>query len=333
MPALSMSQVVRRLDEKQVDPLYVLFGEETYLQQAYLTALVDRILQGAARDFNYDRFDADNDGLVEALSLAHTLPMMSSHRVVVFQGLQQLRKADLQRLQQYVENPSETTAFLCCSTHADVNKIPKELRQKAIGIACKRLEGAQLRQWVGRTVKERGSRIADDAIVELLQEHDNNLQLLAGELEKLSTYAGEGGEITRSVVQEVSQASRHHSIFALTDALGSRDVFQALSTVDHLLQQGEPPLLILSMMIRHLRLLWSIKQLMRQRQDPGRMAKTLGLPQHVCRQLAGHSRQISTAHLKRLYSTAVEADLAFKSSNKSPQAILEGLIFALCTAH
>ncbi|MDH3604587.1 MAG: DNA polymerase III subunit delta [Candidatus Tectomicrobia bacterium] len=333
MPALSMTQALRRLEAHEVDPVYILFGEETYLQQEYLTALTDRILEGAARDFNYDVLYADNDDLAEALSLARTLPMMTPHRVVVFHGLQQLRKADLQHLIDYAADPSETTALFCCSTDSDVNKMPQTLRQKAMGIACKRLQGSQLQQWVKRTVTQHGAEITGEAVAGLLQEHDNDLQMLTRELDKLSTYAGEGGEITLADVQTVSYASRHHSLFALSDALGSRQAPQALAMVDRLLQQGEPPLVVLSMIIRHLRLLWSVKQLARQRQDIGGMAKTLGLPPQVCRQLVGHSRQVSTDHLQRLYGAAIDADLAFKSSNKPPQAILEGLIFALCTEH
>jgi DNA polymerase-3 subunit delta len=333
MPALSMTQAMRRLEAHHVDPVYVLFGEETYLQQEYLSALTDRILEGAARDFNYDVLYADNDDLAEALSLACTLPMMASHRVVVFHGLQQLRKADLQPLIDYANDPSETTALFCCSTESDANKLPQALRQKAMGIACKRLQGSQLQQWVKRTVTQHGAEITSEAITGLLQEHDNDLQMLTRELDKLSTYAGEGGEITLAHVQTVSYASRHHSLFALSDALSSRQVSQALTMVDRLLQQGEPPLVVLSMIIRHLRLLWSVKQLSRQRQDISGMAKTLGLPQPVCRQLMGHSRQVSADHLQRLYGAAVDADLAFKTSNKPPQAILEGLIFALCTEH
>ena len=68
MPALSMTQAMRRLEAHQVDPVYILFGEETYLQHEYLTALTDRILAGAARDFNYDVLYADNDDLAEALA-------------------------------------------------------------------------------------------------------------------------------------------------------------------------------------------------------------------------------------------------------------------------
>ena len=330
MPTVPMSQVIRRLDEAQVDHLYILFGNESYLQQEYLNAITDRILKDALRDFNHDIFNANTDGLIEALSLARTLPMMAPYRVVVLHGLDQLRKADWPPLQEYLKTPSKTTALVCSTADSDLNKLPKAVTQNAITIACKRLEGGQLQKWVMQQVQQQHAQITSQAVTALLQDHDNDLQMLAQEVTKLCTYAGEGGEIALADVQAVSQSSRHHSIFAITDALGARQVHRALATVERLIQQGEPPLVILSMMIRHVRLLWSIKHLARQRQDLGRVAKTLGLPQTVCRQLMAHSRQISTTHLERMYEAAVDADLAFKTSNNPPQAILEGFIFALC---
>jgi DNA polymerase-3 subunit delta len=332
MPNLSIAQVMRRLDQDQVDALYLLFGEEAYLQQHYVTAIVGRILKHAPRDFNYDVFDLNQAALEEALSLARTPPLMAPYRVVVLNGIQGLRKADLQHLAQYVEAPLETTALLCCSTEHEAKKVPAVLHQHGLLIACKPLEGTQLRQWVARMTARHNARMTDDAVEGLLRDHDNDLQTLALELDKLCTYVGEGGEISLRDVQEVSGISRHHSLFALSDALGSQQSVQALRIIDRLLQQGEPPLVVFSMIVRHLRLLWSAKQVARQHQDPSRLAQTLGLPRHVCQQLLRHSNQLSTARLQALYALAIEADLTFKTSNKAPQAILESLVLALCAA-
>jgi DNA polymerase III delta subunit len=84
------------------------------------------------------------------------------------------------------------------------------------------------------------------------------------------------------------------------------------------------------MMVRHVRLLWSVKQGVQQRHDAPYMAKTLGLPLAVCRQLVSQSRHFSLAHLRQLYTAALEADLTFKTSNKPPRAILEELILRVC---
>ncbi len=331
MPAQSMRQVIRRLEQHHIDPVYVLFGEETYLHQEYLAALNQRLLEGAPRDFNLDVFQADSDSLVEALSLARTLPMMAPCRVVVLQGIQQLRKADMRQLEQYAEAPSESTALICTSTDPEINKVPDGLRQNAVTIACKRLSGDQLHDWVVHTAARQQVRMGAAAVEAFLQDQDNDLFLLSRELEKLCTYAGPDSDVEPADVHAVCYASRQQSIFALADALGSRQIPRAFHTVDQLLQQGEAPLLVFSMIVRHLRLLWSVKALTQQRQDVGRIAKTLGIPAHVCRQLIAHSRQMSSAQIQRLYQTAVETDLAFKSSNKPPQAVLERLVLALCS--
>ena len=330
MPSLSITQVLHRLEQGRVDPLYLLFGEETFLTREYTSTLIERILNDAPRDFNCDIFTAESNTLVEALSIASTFPLMASHRVVVLHGIQQLRKADLQQLEQYAGQPVETTTLIC-STEQDVNKCPRHFRQQAVAIPCQRLEGSQLHAWLVRTFTAKNYRISDEAAQVLLQEQENDLQVISGEIEKLCTYAGERSDISLEDVQEVCQASRQQSLFALSDAIGTRQIPRVLMVVERLLQQGEPPLVILSMLVRHLRLLWSIQQLSRQHQDIARMAKTIGVPQAVCRQLATQSRLYSPARLRQLYTAAIEADIAFKTSNKPPQAIFEGLIFALCT--
>lgn len=330
MPVQSMRQVLHRIEQHQVDSMYVLFGEEAYLHQEFLATLSRRLLEGAPRDFNFDVFQADSDGVVEALSLARTLPMMATCRVVVLQGIQQLRKADVRQLEQYAEAPSESTALICTSMDPEIKKIPRALQQHAVTIACKRLNNEQLHDWVVRSAARQQVRISEAAVAAFLQDQDNDLFLLSRELDKLCTYAGPEGDIEPADVHAVCYASRQQSIFALSDALGSRQVPRALSVLEQLLQQGEAPLLVFSMIVRHLRLLWSVKTLTQQHQDIGRIAKTLGLPAHVCRQLVTHSRQLSSAQIQRLYQTAVEADLAFKTSNKPPQAVLERLVLALC---
>jgi DNA polymerase-3 subunit delta len=256
--------------------------------------------------------------------------MMATHRVVVLHGLHHIRKADWQQLESYLTQPSETTAFICTSSDSDPRKFPPRLWQQATAVECARLEGPRLHHWVTSTVAQYGCHINEAALQEFLHDQEHDLQTLAGEIDKLCTYVGETRQISLDDVHAVGQASRLHSIFALSEALGTRQVGTALTTLEHLLTQGEPPLVILSMVVRHLRLLWSIKQLVQQRQDLSRMAKTLGVPMSVCRQLATHSRQFSAARLRHLYGAALEADLAFKTSNRPPKTILEGLILDVC---
>jgi DNA polymerase-3 subunit delta len=330
MPRVSAAALWKRLAQGQVDPCYLLFGEETYLIREYTATLLEHILGTAPRDFNCDVFSVDSDTLEDALSIARTLPMMATHRVVVLHGVHQLRKADWPQLERYLEHPSTSTALICSSSASDPKKCPPCLWQHAVPVECHRLEGSKLHDWVTHTVAQRGYHIAPEALQVLLHEQQPDLQTIRQEIEKLCTYVGETSEITLDDVQEVTHTSRLQSIFALSDALGTRQIGPAFLIVERLLNQGEPPLVILSMMVRHVRLLWSVKQLEQQRHDAAHMAKTLGLPPAVCRQLVTQSRHFSLEHLRQIYAAALEADVTFKTSNKPPRAILEELILHVC---
>jgi DNA polymerase-3 subunit delta len=313
--------------------LYLFFGEESYLIQQYTTMLIERILAGASHDFNCDVFSAESDILLEALDIARTLPIMATHRVVVLHSVHQLRKDDLRHLDTYAENPSESTALICSSTESNPKMFPTRLWQKALTVACNHLEGAPLHEWIRTQVKQCDCSISSEAMQALVQDQQPDLWTMQQEIEKLCTYAGKAKTITLADVQAVCYASRQQSIFALSDAIGTRQILQAFTVLEKLLTQGEPPLVVFSMLVRHLRLLWSVSQLVRRSHDDGHIAKTLGLPLSVCRRLVHQSRYFPPERLRQLYGAAVEADVAFKTTNKPPQATLEGLILELCAGH
>ena len=331
MPRVHITALWKRLAQGQVDTCYFFCGEETYLMHEYIATLSERVLGPAARDFNCDVFEAESsDILEEALDVARTLPMLATHRVVVLHGLQQLRKSDWPRLERYLASPSSSTAFICSSNVMDQKKVPPALWQQAVTVECQRLTGTQLQEWTAHTVVQRGYRMAPTALQALLHDQVADLRTISQEIDKLCAYAGDRVDISIADVHAVTQASRPHSIFALSDALGARQTGPALTLIERLLDQGEPPLVILSMMVRQVRLLWSSKHLSQQRYDTPGIAKALGLPLAVCRQLVAQSRQISLAHLRVMYTTALEADLALKTTMKPPQAILETFILQVC---
>ena len=331
MPQVEIGELWRQLEQGTVDPFYLFFGPETYLTRRYTEALADRVLGAAPRDFNFGRYSAtDNHGVSEALGTARTLPVVTRYRVVVVEDLQELRKADWKPLEEYATSPSESTVLIATSVDGEPKKFPDVVWERALSVACTVLKGTDLRRWVAREVADAGYRISEGAVDGLLQDHDSDLRILQREIEKLCTYVGEPGEIDLKSVQTAGHASRQHSLFALSDALADRRPGAALSEIDHLLNQGEPSLVIFSMIVRHLRLLWAVKQYATNGEDRYQIGKKLRLPPRVCRSLAEQSRGFTAQRLHELYGAALEADLTFKSTNKPPRAILEGLVLQVC---
>ncbi len=331
MSSVSITKVFQRLTSGHVDPMYLFFGDETYLIHHYTASCIDQILGTAPRDFNYDVFTASGDNLIEALSLAKTLPIMANYRVLVLHDIHKLRKSEVQEIESYATSPSETTALICTATGSTLQKSFPQAWRQAMVIECKRLEGVHLRKWATTFIEQQGYTITAEALNGFLHDQQNDLWALKREIEKLCTYSGDRREIGVTEIEEICQPIQMHSIFSLTDAIGSQQIGQAFSLIDSLIQQGEPPLVIFSMIVRHVRLLWSAKGLSLQGENTSQMAKTLRLPPQVCRQITRQCKSFSLQHLQKLYRTIVQADLTFKTTTKSPKSILEDLILSLCS--
>ena len=170
MPRISAAALWKRLAQGQIDPCYLFFGEETYLIQEYTATSLEHILRTASRDFNCDVLSVDNDTLEDALSIARTLPMLATHRVVVLHGLHQLRKGDWPQLEHYLKHPSTSTVLICSGSVSDPKKYPPSLWQHAVTVECSRLAGSKLHDWASHTVAQRGYRIAPEALQALLHE-------------------------------------------------------------------------------------------------------------------------------------------------------------------
>ena len=177
------------------------------------------------------------------------------------------------------------------------------------------------------------------------------------ELEKLISFVGERSIVEKDDVEEVVGRTREDEIFALTNALGEKNQLAALEALKNLLNQGIHHLLILTMMVREIRLLLQARILV----DSGKLPKfsqsmEYGWFQSV---LYPTFSELNTSAVKReglifsqhpfsVYNAMrncvrftyprlvnfldelLELDRSFKSSASSPQLLLEMFLIRAC---
>ena len=97
------------------------------------------------------------------------------------------------------------------------------------------------------------------------------------ELNKLISYAGEGGELKLEAVEALVSAKLENRIFDMMEALGHRDRRTALALYDELLQLKESPMKILVLLTRQFNLLLQTKILQERGAGPAQMTEMLGL--------------------------------------------------------
>ena len=84
MPVLTREDLRNQLKRREITPVYLLFGAETYLRDLAVKTITDfAFAEGDFRDFNDTGFSLNTeDNLVRALAVAEQLPMMASRRVI-----------------------------------------------------------------------------------------------------------------------------------------------------------------------------------------------------------------------------------------------------------
>lgn len=186
--------------------------------------------------------------------------------------------------------------------------------------------GTQLEEWLVRRAKSRDARLASDAARLLVSTTGEDLRLLAGEIDKLSAYAGKGGEIRAEDVQALTPVARQARVFDLTDALARRDRSRALALLHELLAQGESPLGIVALTAFQTRALLQVKLLAERGVRAGQIAQTAGLAPFVVEKSLPLARQFTVAQLEAAHRALLDVDTALKRSRLTPELALDLLV-------
>lgn len=319
-----------------------------------------RLRETGGFDFNQDTFTGDEADVSQIRTICDTLPFLSERRLVVVLGLPKRKRgagddadddapaaepspkpagkgkrakaggadprAFLQALADYAPHVPETaTLAIVAGEPLDAaSPLLKAAQQYGRVRTFTAPKGAALEQWIARRAEAAGATITPDAVRMLIDLiGGDNLRLLAGEIEKLSVYAGRGGRIgveqARALTPEVSQSR----IFDLTDALARRDRGRALALLHELLANGEAPLGIVALTAAQTRALIQVKALSERGMRAPQIAQVAGMAPFVVEKSLPLARQFSFAQLEAAHRSLLDADIALKSSRMSPEMALD----------
>ena len=203
-----------------------------------------------------------------------------------------------------------------------------------------------------------GKKLSPAAWVALGKKTGFDLRRSMSELEKLVSFVGERKMVEKEDVEEAVGRTKEDEVFALTTALSEKNQLAALGALKNLLDQGIHHLIILTMMVREVRLLLQARLLV----DSGKLPKfnsgmEYGWFQKVLYPALG---ELNTAAVKRegfifgqhpfvvynvlrnclrftdsrligLLDDLLHLERALKTSASSPQFLLEMFLIKACS--
>lgn len=228
--SLSFDVAFRQIRRGEPAPLYYLTGDEEVLKDEVLECLVDRVVDPAARDFNYDvRAAGDLDG--ESLhALVETPPMLASRRLVIIRNLEQWRRnARVWKvLERYIEAPSPTTVL--AMVHGSGQKPDRTLAKHAVHVQLDPLEPDRTAKWVTHRASLAGIEFTLEAARHLIEATGGDLSVMAREVEKLAA-AARGGTVDVDEVAALVGIHRGHTASDWVAAVIRQDVATARRTL------------------------------------------------------------------------------------------------------
>lgn len=322
-------------------PAYLLTGED-FLKEELLRDLVKAAVDPATRDFNYE-VRRGGELTAETLgSLLATPPMMAERRVVVVRDPGALRKDARAALLRALAAPAPDTLLVLVAPAGA--KADKDLEEAATVCHLRALTGDELPKWIGHHAGQLGATITPDAAALLQSAVGDDLPALAGELDKLVSYAN-GRTITEAMVSDAVGVRREETLGHFLDLVLAREATQALVALPEVLAQpksGGVPIVI-ALTVQTMALAWMRaardENLVPQHRLEGELynflkeaASFVGRPWGEAVKAWVHALpRWDAASLARALDALLATDIALKESRVSDEEqLLASLVLTLC---
>lgn len=321
------------LEKGALGNLYLFYGEETYLRDHYLGRMKEVLLTGGLDDFNYHTLSAKDFTLQRLQELIDAMPMMSERTFVVVTDYD-MYKGNREAMAELL---SDLPDYLCLVFVYDVieykpdgrAKLTKVLKEKGQEVDFARQEQGDLTDWIARRFRALGHDISTEDARYLIFLCGDLMTGLISEIGKIGAYAKEK-RVTRRDIDAVATPQLDAVVFQLTDAIAAGSFDKAFSVLGDLLHMQEAPIMILSVLGRQLRQLYSARLAIEKGKGSKWLMELWGMRSaYPAEKLTQSARRFSLAWCRRAVIRCEEVDMALKSTGIDGQEALAGLLLEL----
>jgi DNA polymerase III subunit delta len=334
----SFQAALREIETGKFAPLYLLFGEESYLREELINLLKLKFL-GQNPELSCEKIDGREHHLHDVLSKTEESGIFSERQLLIVdnppylapprkaeeasKSQQEMEKAGAELLANFFEQLGSQlpdTIIIFQSTGVDRRKrIFKIIDKAGIAVECAALKGDELASWISQKATSLGKKIDRSAVDRLLLSENQSLHFFASELEKYATYLGEKEKIiTDSTVDQLFAGDLESTVFKLTDALAEGNHDRAQLQLERLLGRREKPLPIFFMLVRHYRLLLQARCFVEEGLPLTEITSTLAVHPFVARKLRDQAGALNLKTLEDIYIDLQNTDLQIKTGIIDP---------------
>ena len=332
----AMRELKKALKDGAPKNLYLFYGEEAFLREYYLGELRKNLLPPGLEDFNLHAAQGKDCSVEWIAQAVDCLPMMSGRTLVEVTDFDLSALGDKQR-ERLMEILNELPDYCCLVFVYDLlaykldgrSKLAGLFKEKGAVVNFQRQEQGDLEAWIARRFRAAGKSIDSADARYLIFLCGDLMHDLASEIGKIAAYSAHS-RITRGDIDAVAIPQMDAVVFQMTDAMARKDFDKAATVLADLLHQQESPIMILSVVGKHFRQLYTARLLLDRGGGRRELMELWGMKtSYQADKLMDAARRFSLPWCRRAVRRCAETDLAMKSSYGQEGELLTALLMEL----
>jgi DNA polymerase III subunit delta len=305
--------------------VYLLIGSD---RPKHLRAL--RRLRARFGPEAVEQLSAESASGQEAVAACNALGLFGGHgggRLVIVEGVERWRKADLDAVAEYLRNPVDGAVLALFALGPLRGSTLNAVVEKHGQVLDYNVPKANnLHRWVAGEFKRLGVNADPDAARAVVELVGDDTVALASEIEKLGAWAG-GEAVGRQEVEQLAAPGREAAAWALTDAWGARDLPTLLEACELALEKKEPFVLAVGL-ASHVGRVRAAQAMAEEGLGARDVATRLKIKEFPARKALQHAERYSRAELDAALVRLAELDAAIKGASRlsSELELLRALI-------
>ncbi len=327
--ALTFAQFRQALVRAQVDPVYLLDGEEGFFHEEGIRLLEHAVLPPGASTIDRESIRGGEASLAEVLDLASTYPMGADRRLIVVREADRLSCESAEPLRRYLSRPNPKSCLVFSDAGFDRRRLLyKTLRAGAGRVDCSPLDESRIPLWVRERLRERGFGISADLAEAIASgAAGQGLGRLDAELQKLMGAIGAPRPVQAADLELLADVPRVADAFRLAACIARGERGEATAALRALLRSGEDPVRLLGGLSWYFRNALKARVAGARRLPAREMTLLYGLDPGRVERFQGEIGRTAVPVLRQALRECLRADRELKGMGpKAPAHALEGLI-------
>lgn len=315
--------------------LYLLYGEEDYLREAFMGELKAVCLPGGEDDFSYHRLDGPVIDQRELSEAVNAVPFMTERSLCEVRGfdLNKCRDTDAEALESVLSDiPDYCTLVFVQASGYEPDwrlKLSKSIKKRGRVVNFTSQGQGQLLPWIRRRFAALGKTAAPDAAMRLIYTSGELMGGLIPEIEKIA--AGVSGDmVTVADIDRLAHRMPEARVFDMTDCLAQRDYDGAARLLSELLSSGEEPIKTLAMIGMQMRRLYAARLALDEGLGTAYVNEVCGIRyDFIVKKLMSAARGFTLEQLSNAVRLCADTDYAMKSSGADDADLLGELLIRI----